>query len=505
MPTSTATAKKKIIKAGIEYRIPHTDLVIKENIRNNASNIDEKMLNSIRENGVTAPLWVTPDYVLIDGECRYHCCNAIAAERGVSSIEVPIIVRDIAEKDFALVQFTLGFERKNIDAGAVNRAIERHQQRNPNTTITELAELFHTSITTAFRCIRIQKAPTLNKLVSETKLTQNAALQVIDYFLDQCGVEDDQFDESATTRALDSAEELGKLLESNIAMTNQVEGKEDKKVQKTWNLRNINTYLHSVGKSQIPSKQAGEKIETKKFNLPALVQEMLDSFTITPLDDDKVSFSGTLTVEQLQALKDLSQEKKKGTLTEFVSTDSDKDAWDLYVEYSKQYRDHIVIAQESLDRYRSFESSMELIQQVLEIAPVYVQGIKMSVITKRDMRTVVTQLLNKGWNVIRVNKEAPKTRLKRGAAPKESPAPTPVETQEASDAITKDLEALNSQTEEVVKAEPVGTLKGSKLQQKLNTAPIEVDEENLDEEFAILAAGGDYEQFMQTGVASDET
>lgn len=500
----------KKYKDGQIVEIPHNQISVVYNIRQNADVQDEKLLSllqSIRESGLQDPIVVTPNLIHIDGQRRLTALNLLAQERGVDAIDVKVRIMDIPEKDIPLYQYLSGHERKNISAQDTMRAISTYAEKNPDVPYRQLSVLFNSSPATVFRCTKIQRVPSLNELCKNSLVTQNAALQVIDYFLGD--TDSEELDNERTLSALERANKLGEQLVANISAS--LANNEDEKKPKPWNLRNINSYLVSIGEPEIPNKKSeGEGSSKKKeYNIVGIVQRVLDTFIISPCEGDEVQLTGKLPREILEVLQELIQEKKKGELKEEESSATGQDAWETWIEYKKVYPNHVIIVQQSASRYRSYEDDMIQLEQVAGIEPVIENSIKIAVLNKKELRSPISQLINKGIDVLRINKVHVENRKKKTKQQEQT-------TQTNESNVLAELDEQIKQELEEISTIPTTQPndKFAKLNEKLSTPSIIVEEDATetdeeDEEFELLASGTksteDLEAYLSgSGVFADE-
>lgn len=404
--TTKNNSAPKTYKENQVVEIQHNQIVIQENIRNDWQVLDPKLLESIRVNGVEDPIVVTPKLVLLDGHRRYTALNALAEEQGKPSIPVRVLIKDIPDNEIAKYQYTTGHDRKNISSQDTLRAVTRHAERNPELSDRDLAVIFRVSPSTVFTCTRIMRVPSLKNLVTNKLLTQNAAIQIINHFVNESGLSQDEAGEETfienTEKALQGANKLGEELISNISGV--ISNNTENKVINPWTLRNVNTYLTQIGEPEIPSKIVEPAGTKKKYTLVSIVQSMVSTFTITPKEDETVNFEGSMSAEMFEALKELLEEKKKGLFIEEQCSTTGEDTFKIWSDYKAKYRNAVVLVQQSASRWRSFEGDIKTVAENLGIEVTQENGMDMVTLGKREIRKNISALTAKGIDVVKVNK-----------------------------------------------------------------------------------------------------
>ena len=160
--------------------LPHRNLNRAYNVRSakNAEKVSD-IVESITKNGVTAPIHVTPNNVTLDGFRRLNACDIAATALGQESVDVPVIIVDVPEKDIPLYQHRCGLA-KGVSEKEHIQAIIEYAVRNPKAYQEEIAKQFAVSVQTVSKAIRLHReAPGLYVEVTKGTLAQKAALDII--------------------------------------------------------------------------------------------------------------------------------------------------------------------------------------------------------------------------------------------------------------------------------------------------------------------------------------
>jgi hypothetical protein len=144
----------------------------------NVQKVDD-IYDSIRENGVSQPIYINSESVALDGYRRLFCCDKIINE-GTGDFEVPVIYIDVPYAEIPLFQARCG-SVKHISESEYQAGIIEHAKRNPNLSNRAIASLFGKSSTIVNQILYIlREAPNLSQEVNAGVIPQMAAKKLIE-------------------------------------------------------------------------------------------------------------------------------------------------------------------------------------------------------------------------------------------------------------------------------------------------------------------------------------
>jgi Winged helix-turn-helix DNA-binding len=148
------------------------------------------IFDSISENGISDPIYLTPDNVALDGYRRLFCAQKIQQEKGID-LDVPVVYINIPDTDIPVFQARCG-SSKHINDAEIKGGILEYAKRNPGISNRQIAKVFGVSPTTVDTVlITLRAAPQISEQVVLGSIPQQAAKKILEV-AKKIGIEPDK-------------------------------------------------------------------------------------------------------------------------------------------------------------------------------------------------------------------------------------------------------------------------------------------------------------------------
>jgi hypothetical protein len=424
--------KLKVSECGL---YPIQKIIKGQNIRNEAKLVKSlpALLESIASNGISTPLLINQNAILIDGFRRYACATQLNIE------EIPVSVIDIKDEEIPFYQF-LTMEREGIDDSERGLAVFNYTLLNPSLVQGVIAKKFNVSIELVSRATRIAaKGEVMVDGVQSGLITPSTAYNII---------------ERASDEKFIHVENLlqDKLNEINTSTEEDAEESKVIKPVKPITLKTLNNELTKLGVEPITREDKAKEKAPKVFDKDKVLSflECLEANTT----ENVVNVTATVDIETWNYIKDLLAASKKFNLTT-ISVRDVEDELSLYSEYSVNGECFIQVEQ---SKYVSFNSLLAEYGYPLTVE----NQLERVTVSAGQLNGLISKIQN---DVTIINVTKYQTTSNRGR--KKAKATTPVESVELTPensaeyetdiqaGILKSLEEAYKETVEPESTEPV--------------------------------------------------
>lgn len=393
------------IKEGLEpgLHVVALDSIVKgENIRDLAkANKTDDIAGSIKTNGLQVPLTVDTNLLLLDGYRRYNVLKSL--QKPNDDLMVQVLVMKIDLEDIPLFQFQT-MQRSGISQDERSNAIIKYKINKAYLTEKAIAEKFGVDAKTVRKALSIYNAsPSLNELVAKGKVTQNAAMQVIDSVANSDTIS--KLSASSAKKRLSA-----RVNEITECIVDELEKEEDEKANnpekqiKPFNMTKINKILVQREESPI-SVPKGEKeakqIPVKKQAIEHL-EKLMKGITFTSLDGDEklVSISGTVSSEFILEITSFLEANHE----ESVNTWKDeRDIEDELQYYEDNSAEGELFIQDSYGTYKTFNTEIANEFPSLKLSVENENSVEFIRVNRETLDRVVKKLNSKQINTLCVN------------------------------------------------------------------------------------------------------
>jgi len=292
--TNTITANTELTIHGYKVlgasRVKHTELNRGYNLRSdkNVKNVTD-LTESIKNNGVTAPIHITPSKIVLDGFRRLETCDVVATAISEDALEVPVIIVDVPLEDIPLYQHRCGLA-KGVSEKEHIQAIVEFAVRNPKMEGKEIAVKFAVSETTVSKAIRLHReAPALYEKVTEGTIAQKAALEVI----------------ATAKKEKLVPDELGLKVIDTVVQNNpdKVTGGLGKPITKKQTDKALKTL--GIEPAEIPIEVKEEKDKVTKTNPRKLLEQLWKELQVSEGEGNMLRLSGYVSRELISKVESM--------------------------------------------------------------------------------------------------------------------------------------------------------------------------------------------------------
>ncbi|MEM7578238.1 MAG: hypothetical protein AAF316_00040 [Cyanobacteria bacterium P01_A01_bin.80] len=340
----------------VEFKkVPHTSLGKGYNVRfeENVKAVDD-ILPSIKEMGVKDAIHVIKrrtKYIALDGYRRLHCCDLLCAEEGKESIEVPIIVVKVPEKDIPLYQ-VLCSKRKGLKDNEVQDAIALYTQNKPDEPARSVADKFATTHTTVVNIKKITQYEELSELYIGRKITQNGALKLI---------------KASEKTGEDILKSISKMIEMCVFLSGggKITG------------RHINKAIKQMS-PDLSLDELSEK-EGKKSRMPSIKtisMKLIEEAQVLEAGQDfvdlRVSQELFLSLQKELGIRGTSTSSR--LLEKTLECENPNNLYEIWLSESVEH-DCVFVYDSKLGMFVSFEQTAEIIAENLKLNTVIIGGI----------------------------------------------------------------------------------------------------------------------------------
>lgn len=330
------------------------DKIVKgDNIRDAArvKKVDD-IKDSIEVNGLKVPVTCNCDMVLLDGYRRLHVLETLYPKLDA---EIPVLIIDVPHNEISFYQYQT-MQRTGISQKEGSYAITRYKTQNPYMNDKAIALKFGIDPKTVTKALTLYNAsPELNDLVLSNKVSQNAALQVIEQVVGG--------DKPTTTVAKKKIQ--NKLATVVECLKNELKEADPDKLAKPLNLNKINSILTAREESPIlpPAKEKESKQIPAKKQAIDILKKLFSSATFSPDGSENGSdfmlMGGRISSEfftEISQFLNTYQEVAPGT----INWRYEREIEDELEYYEKNIEEGELFIQDETSHYKTFNT--ELVQ-----------------------------------------------------------------------------------------------------------------------------------------------